>query len=174
KMARQAVKIPLNVHLMVSRPDIYAEPFIQAGATTLSIHIEADCQPGPVLEAIRKAGVRAGITLNPETPAEAVWPLLGLADEILCMTVHPGFGGQAFIPEVLPKIAEIRARAPAMDISVDGGLDEETCAACAAEGANIFLIGSTLYKAKDMTSKINTIRDRIDAARKASSHAVNT
>lgn len=164
RMARQCVKIPLSVHLMVSRPDYFAGPFIEAGADTVLIHVEAQCDPVPVLKFIRSQGRRAGITLNPETPAEPALKLLGEVDEILCMTVHPGFSGQGFIPEVLPKIAAIRERAPQLDLSVDGGLNEDTVVQAAAQGANVFLVGTTLFDADDMAGRIRSLRDRARAA----------
>ncbi|OGV44870.1 MAG: ribulose-phosphate 3-epimerase [Lentisphaerae bacterium GWF2_57_35] len=163
RMARKAVQIPLNVHLMVSRPDWYIEPFLQAGASTVLFHIETECDPAPLLAQIRKAGRRAGITLNPETPLEAILPLRGLVDEILCMTVHPGFGGQKFIAEVLPKIAECRRQFPDVDISVDGGLDAQSAPLAAEQGGNIFLIGSTLFQAPDMKKAIQDLRTHAEA-----------
>ena len=169
RMARKAVKIPLNVHLMVSRPDWHIESFIQAGASTLLFHVETSCNPAPLLKQIRQAGVRAGITMNPETPLESILPLRGCVDEILCMTVHPGFGGQRFIPETLPKIAECRRQFPDVDISVDGGLDEESVPLAAAAGGNIFLVGSTVFRAPNMTTIIDKLRAE---AQKAFSKAV--
>lgn len=161
RMARRVGKLPLSVHLMVTNPDVFAGPFIEAGADTVLIHIEAPCEPLPVLKSIRQAGARAGITLNPETPAEAVFDVLGEVDEVLCMSVHPGFGGQAFIPQVLPKIAALRRRAPEVDISVDGGLTEDTIAESAARGANIFLVGTTLFEAEDMGQLVGDLRERL-------------
>ncbi|MFH0953654.1 MAG: ribulose-phosphate 3-epimerase [Verrucomicrobiota bacterium] len=163
RMARRCVKVPLSVHLMVARPDVYAEPFLEAGADTVLIHVEAPCEPRPVLKSIRRWGARAGIVLNPETPAESVFDLLGEVDEVLCMTVHPGFGGQAFIPEVLPKIAALRRRMPELDISADGGLNDETVLDAAVQGANIFHIGTALFDADDMGLSIGRMRERIGA-----------
>ncbi len=160
QMVNKAVKIQLSVHLMIMRPDRYADAFIQAGADTLLIHIEAPCNVPETLWHIRNAGIRCGITLNPETPARTVRDLVagGSVDEVLCMTVHPGFGGQSFIHQVLPKIAEIRAMNPSLDLSVDGGLDFDTCVQCAEHGANIFLIGTGLFKQPDMAAEIARIR----------------
>ena len=115
RMARQTVKLPLSVHLMVMRPDRFIEPFIEAGADTVLIHVEAQSHVLKTLKAIQAKGVRAGITLNPETSAEAAFPFLEEVKEILLMTVHPGLGGQKFMTSVLPKIAEIRKRAPILD-----------------------------------------------------------
>ncbi len=160
RRVRQSVKIPLSVHLMVTRPDFFIKPFAEAGADLLLIHVEADCEPGPVLQAIKKMKIRAGITLNPETPAEAVFPLLDQVDEVLFMTVHPGYGGQAFIPNVMPKIAAVRKKAPQLDLSVDGGINQETAKESAAHGINVFIAGTFLFKARDMAAEIKLMRDQ--------------
>ncbi len=165
KMARRCVKIPLSVHLMVTRPDQYAPVFVSAGADTVLIHIESPCDVPATLAAIRKAGARAGITLNPETPVESILSLRGQVDEILCMSVHPGFGGQSFIPEVLPKIAACRRQFPDVDISVDGGLDEQSVPLAAAQGAHIFLAGSSLFRAPDMRAAILDLKTLAERAR---------
>lgn len=162
-MAKEAVSIHLSVHLMVSRPDQFAAPFLEAGSDTLMIHVEADCDPAPVLKQIRAHGARAGIVLNPATPAQPVLALTGQFDEVLCMTVNPGFGGQAFIRSVLPKMGELRASLPDIDISVDGGVDGETAIDCAAAGCNILIAGSYLYRAPDMTAAIRDMRTRGEA-----------
>lgn len=158
RMARRASKRHLSVHLMVTHPQHFVGPFMDAGADTVLIHIEAQCDAAEVLKAIRARGVRAGITLNPETPAEAVFGVLDDVDEVLCMSVHPGFGGQGFIAEVLPKIAAIRTRAPQVDISVDGGINADTGRQCAARGANIFLAGTYLFRAPDMGAEVAALR----------------
>ena len=150
----------LHVHLMITDPGRYAEAFIKAGANTVLIHVEADGDIPAVLQAIRSAGARAGITLNPATPAQEVRALLEAraVDEVLCMTVQPGFGGQAFMAEVLPKIETVRQWAPQLDISVDGGVDQETAQACAAHGANVLLAGTSLFRADPMAPAIEAMR----------------
>lgn len=158
KMARKYIKGHLSVHLMVTHPQNYIDVFADAGADTILIHVEAQCRPIDVLQRIRRRGVRAGITLNPETPAESLTGLDGGVDEILCMTVHPGFGGQRFISEVLPKIGQVRAAFPETDISVDGGITPETAGLCAAQGANIFLAGTAVFEAADAAEEISAIR----------------
>lgn len=159
-------EVPLHVHLMVTRPDRYAPAFMEAGADTVLIHIESPCDVPATLAAIRAGGARAGITLNPETPAGAIRELIdrGAVDEILCMTVHPGFGGQAFIADVLDKIAVLRAWAPAVDLSVDGGIDQETAPRTAAYGCNVLLAGTSLFKADDMAAAIAAMRAACAAA----------
>lgn len=168
-MARRAVALPLSVHLMLTHPDRYVEAFIKAGATTLQIHVEASCDVAATLRLIRALGVRPGLTLNPATPANAVLPYLRDIDEVLCMTVNPGYGGQAFMDDVLPKLRQVRAAAqaagrPDLDLMVDGGIGEETAARCAAEGANAFVAGTSLFRAPDMPAAIRTMRARAEQA----------
>lgn len=162
RMAGENVTIPLSVHLMLSNPHEHLDRFIDAGADSLLIHIEAECDVPGSLQRIRERGVRPGITLNPETPAESVFPVLPLVDEVLCMTVHPGYGGQAFMPEVLPKIRALRDEATArgmdLDLLVDGGIDHETVAACASSGANAFVAGTFLYRQADMAAAVAEMR----------------
>ena len=168
RAVREAVpQAYLNVHLMVMRPDLYAPKFIEAGADTVLIHAEAPCDLRATLAAIRAAGKRAGLTLNPETPVAALQGCEDLLDEVLIMTVHPGFGGQAFIEAGVPKIAEVARRLPAVDISVDGGINAETGARCAAAGANVLLAGSFLFKAADMRDAIAGMRWKVESAQKA-------
>lgn len=157
----------LNVHLMVMRPDLYAPKFIAAGADTVLIHVESPCDLRATLAAIRAAGKRAGLTLCPETPVAALKGYEDLLDEVLVMTVHPGFGGQAFLESGLPKIAEIAKSLPQVDLSVDGGITAETGARCAAAGANVLLAGSFLFQAADMRDAIANMRWTIESARKA-------
>jgi ribulose-phosphate 3-epimerase len=158
KMARQHIKGHLSVHLMVAHPQDFVDVFADSGADTILIHVEACCRLADVLQRIRRRGARAGLTLNPETPADSLLPFRDMVDEILCMTVHPGFGGQRFIPEVLPKINEIRAAFPNTDISVDGGITSETAGPCAAQGANIFLAGTAVFAGKNSRAEIEAIR----------------
>ena len=157
----------LNVHLMVMRPDLYAPKFIAAGADTVLIHVESPCDLRATLAAIRAAGKRAGLTLCPETPVAALKGYEDLLDEVLVMTVHPGFGGQAFLESGLPKIAEIAKSLPQVDLSVDGGITAETGARCAAAGANVLLAGSFLFQAADMRDAIAGLRWKAESARKA-------
>ena len=170
EMARRAVSIPLSVHLMILRPDRYLSVFADAGADSLLIHIESPCDVPQTLERIRERGLRPGITLNPETRAEMVFPVLELVDEVLCMTVHPGYGGQAFMAEVLPKMRAVRDQAEAagrknLEIMVDGGINAATAAQCAAHGANLFVAGTSLYAAQDMGRAISEMRSGAEAAR---------
>jgi ribulose-phosphate 3-epimerase len=165
RMAKEVVSMPLSVHLMLSRPDKYLERFIEAGADSLLIHVEADCDVPASLRRIRELGARPGLTLNPGTEAEEAFDALPFSDEVLCMTVHPGYGGQAFIRSAVPKITAIRRERErqgndALDVMVDGGIDETTGAECAAAGANLFVAGTWLFGAPDMAARIALLRAR--------------
>lgn len=153
-----------NVHLMMTRPDRYLETFTRAGAQTLQVHVEADCDLHDALARIRARGLRAGLALNPETPVARVLPYLRACDELLVMTVHPGAGGQAFIADCLPKIAALRARAPRLDIMVDGGVNAETAPLAARAGANRFVAGSYLFRQADMAAAVAALRAACAAA----------
>ena len=157
---------PINTHLMMTNPDKYAERFIEKGSTTIQFHLEMRDQIDvrALAAQIRAKGARVGLVINPDAPAEVVRPYLDCADEILCMTVFPGYGGQSFISDVLPKITEIRQMAPEMDIMVDGGVNFETAELAAAAGANAFVAGSFLFKQADMKAAITELRERCAAA----------
>lgn len=166
QMARRHVKIPLNVHLMLARPDLYLKTFIEAGADTVLIHIEAACDVLESLHRIRELGSLAGITLNPDTDPALLFPVLPDVDEVLVMTVRPGYGGQAFMEQVLPSIRAVRQEAdrlglPGLPIMVDGGIQRETACLCAREGANAFVAGTFLYKSKDMAAEIRQLRETV-------------
>jgi ribulose-phosphate 3-epimerase len=134
---------------MISRPLAYAERFAEAGSDLIVFHVEADDDPPRVIEAIERAGKRPGIALNPETPAEAVLPWLDRVDMLLVMTVHPGWGGQAFLAEVLPKMRHLRdeidRRGLPLPIGVDGGVNLETIGSASAAGGTVLVVGSGLY-----------------------------
>ncbi len=164
RMARRATRLPLSVHLMCSHPSVLLDAFIDAGSDLILVHVEAHDDPAAQITRIHAAGLRAGVVLNPETPAHAVDPWIAACDEVLLMTVHPGFGGQPFLDHVLPKFAAIRARKPGIDLSVDGGITQETAEACARAGANVLIAGTSLYRAADMKSEIANMRARCEAA----------
>lgn len=147
-----------NVHLMMTRPDLYLKQFIDAGAQTIQIHLEADCDVHAELARIRAMGVSAGLVINPETAVEDTFPYLQACDELLIMTVHPGYGGQSFISDCLPKIAAARSRAPHLNIMVDGGVNAETSVLAARFGANQFVAGSYLFKQTDMAASVSKMR----------------
>jgi ribulose-phosphate 3-epimerase len=150
-----------NVHLMMSRPDLYLEKFVAAGAQTLQIHIEAACDIHAALRRTRALGAKAAIVLNPETPVERLQPYLAEIDEALVMTVHPGYGGQTFIADCLPKVTWLRERCPVLDIMVDGGVNAETALLAAAAGANQFVAGSYLFRQTDMKAAVADLRARV-------------
>lgn len=147
-----------NVHLMMSRPDLYLEVFAAAGAQTIQIHVEADCNLHTELKRIRSMGLKNAIVLNPETPVERLMPYLGEVDEVLVMTVHPGYGGQKFIADCMSKVAFFRERCPELDIMVDGGINGETAIVAAEAGANQFVAGSYLFKQSDMKAAVDSMR----------------
>jgi len=147
---RKATKLPLDVHLMIERPDLYAERFIDAGADHVIVHLEAHHDVVKTLAMIRKRGKAAGLAINPGTPAEKALPLLGQIDELLVMTVNPGFGGQAFIPNMLTKVRTLRAAAKDLPIIVDGGVNPETGRQCVEAGANVLVAGNSLFRHKSL------------------------
>ena len=142
-----------DTHLMLSEPDRYVGAFAKAGANRITVHVEPGYDHHGTLRAIKEAGCAAGIALNPGTPASAVEPFLGEVDLVLVMTVQPGFGGQAFRRDVLPKISEVSrwrgARGLSYRIEVDGGIDLATAAECRAAGADTFVAGTSFFKAPD-------------------------
>ncbi|MGN0890987.1 MAG: ribulose-phosphate 3-epimerase, partial [Candidatus Spyradenecus sp.] len=152
----------INTHLMMTNPERYATRFVEKGSSTIQFHLELrDRLDVRALAAeIHASGARVGLVLNPDTPAEAAFPYLECADEVLCMTVFPGYGGQAFIESVLPKIAALRAKAPALELMVDGGVNFETAERAAAAGANAFVAGSFLFKQADMAAAVREMRER--------------
>lgn len=159
----QASDIFLDVHLMISRPDHYLQRFLDAGSDLITVHVEADHEVAETLRRIRAAGKLAGLALNPATPVAAVVPYLDQIDLLLCMTVVPGFGGQAFMPEVLEKVEEVvRLRDSnnrSYHIQVDGGVDAVTAGKCYRAGANVLVAGSSTFRAPDMAAAITAIRN---------------
>ncbi|HEK9107289.1 TPA: ribulose-phosphate 3-epimerase [Streptococcus equi subsp. zooepidemicus] len=159
---RKHSKLVFDCHLMVVNPERYVEAFAQAGADIMTIHVESTLHSHGALQKIRAAGMKAGVVINPGTPVSAVEPLLSLVDQVLIMTVNPGFGGQAFIPECLEKVAAIAKmrdeRGLSFDIEVDGGVDDKTIRACYQAGANVFVAGSYLFKAADLAAQVQTLR----------------
>jgi len=152
----------LDVHLMIEQPDRYAGDFIEAGADCLNVHLEARHQVARTLASIRERGCRVGLAINPATLVKHALPLLPLCDQIICMTVNPGFGGQEFIPEVLPKIREARdvilRQNYNVDIIVDGGVSHLNAANCSAAGANVMVAGSHLFSQADLTQAVANLR----------------
>jgi ribulose-phosphate 3-epimerase len=147
----------IDVHLMIQRPEEHIEEFARAGADSITIHAEATPHTNRTLHAIREAGCRAGLAINPGTPVEAARELGAAADILLCMTVNPGWGGQAFIPESPDKVKRLRGVAAAPAIEVDGGIDERTAPLVAEAGATLFVAGSAVFGAEDPAAAYQAI-----------------
>ena len=163
---RKHSKLVFDCHLMVVDPERYVDQFAQAGADIMTIHTEATDHIHGALQKIKAAGMKAGVVINPGTPVSALEPVLNLVDQVLIMTVNPGFGGQAFIPECLDKIAEVaRLRAEkglSFDIEVDGGIDDTTIKLAKLAGATVFVAGSYLFK-EDLSAGVQHLKDALDA-----------
>ncbi|WP_159583700.1 ribulose-phosphate 3-epimerase [Streptococcus halichoeri] len=162
---RKHSKLVFDCHLMVVNPERYVSAFAQAGADMMTIHLESTQHIHGALQKIKAAGMKAGVVINPGTPASALEPLLDLVDQVLIMTVNPGFGGQAFITSCLDKVRKVAAwreqKNLDFDIEVDGGIDNQTIVACAQAGANVFVAGSYLFKAQDLVAQVETLRDAL-------------
>ena len=155
-------KVPMECHLMITNPEKYIEDFAKAGAWMITVHVEATSMGDrtvEVLNQIKALGVKASLSLNPETSVEAVEPYLDLVDMVLVMSVHPGFGGQVFIHDVLPKVKRIRELRPMLDIGMDGGITAVTGALCVEAGANVLIAGSYIFEADDRITAIRALRE---------------
>lgn len=161
---RKITELPLDVHLMIDRPIRYIDDFCKAGSDILTIHVEADTQENTLtaLKRIRENGVKAAISVKPKTPAEAVLPYLPYCDLILVMTVEPGFGGQSFMADMMPKLKTIRGYIdemnPSCELEVDGGINETTGMVCRENGANVLVAGSAYFKAEDPSAFVRAIK----------------
>ena len=163
---RKHSKLVFDCHLMVVNPERYVDAFAQAGADIMTIHAESTLHIHGALQKIKAAGMKAGVVINPGTPVSAIESVLSLVDQVLIMTVNPGFGGQAFIPEMLEKVAKVAQlrdeKGYDFDIEVDGGVDNETIKACYDAGANVFVAGSYLFKASYLAAQVETLRVALD------------
>ena len=165
KSLRKATDLFIDAHLMIVEPIRYAEAFCRAGADLVNVHVEADGEDKihAAIDAIRALGKKTGVTLKPGTPAEAALPFVEKVDLILIMTVEPGFGGQSFMRDMLPKIASVREYIerlhPGCELEVDGGIDRDTAALVKQAGANVLVAGSAVFKATDRTAAIRDIRN---------------
>jgi ribulose-phosphate 3-epimerase len=162
KAVRRVTSLPLDVHLMIESPERYVDAFAKAGANTIGVHAETCPHLHRTVEAIREAGARAAVAINPATPASAVQEVLGDVDQVLVMTVNPGFGGQKFIENTLPKIETLRRwideRGLEIALAVDGGIGPETIARAARAGADVFVAGTAVFDAGDYTEAIEGLR----------------
>lgn len=159
--------LPLDVHLMISDPLTFAPAFAKAGSDIITFHVECGAVQATI-DAIRQSGAKVGISLKPKTSAEAVFPYLSQLDMVLVMTVEPGFGGQRFMSDMLPKIASIRRRIDELgchtDIQVDGGIDAQTAPLVAKAGANILVAGSAIFRHENYAEPISALRKAAEAA----------
>jgi ribulose-phosphate 3-epimerase len=151
---RRVTRLALDVHLMISEPARYLEPFREAGADMISFHIEVVPDAAPLLKKARGLGMAAGIVLNPLTPVSALDGCLSACDYVLVMSVMPGFGGQEFEREALAKVRHLRERAPSALISIDGGVNGHTIGACSEAGADLFVVGTGLLSHSDYTQRM--------------------
>ena len=169
KAVRRGTSLPLDVHLMMERPDDFLSDFAKAGANILTVHVEAVAHLHRTLSEIKKYGMRAGVSLNPSTPVCLIEPALDYADLVLVMSVNPGFGGQELIPEVLPKIKEIRRlitrKGRPVELEVDGGIKVDNIGAVADAGADVFVSGSGIFGTPDYTKTIAVMRKNITPQR---------
>jgi len=165
KACRAVSRLTFDCHLMIEQPQLYIGSFLEAGADMISIHIEAEAHLQRGLQLIREGGAKAGIALNPATPAEALSTAIEFCDFVLVMTVNPGFGGQKFIEPVVPKIRHIsqmvRERGLPVEIEVDGGIDEKTAPLVVAAGARILVAGSAVFGKPDRTAAMEAIRNAV-------------
>jgi ribulose-phosphate 3-epimerase len=151
-------KLILDVHLMVSPVDAIITPFIQAGANRISIHPDTTPHPEQTLKKIQQHGIKAGLVLNPDTPFEVIHDYINTLDFVLIMTVNPGFGNQAFMPEVLPKIKALHQAYPALPIMVDGGVSQNNLSELKAVGATQFVMGSAIFNTTDYKTTLQNMR----------------
>jgi ribulose-phosphate 3-epimerase len=161
----RATRLPLDTHLMISEPGLYAEQFAEAGARMVSVHIEADAHIHRTLASIRKKGAKAGVVINPATSLGSLEEVLQFVDYVLVMSVNPGFGGQEFIPTSIEKVRRlhrmIRERNLDVRIEIDGGIDRDNIAEVAAAGAEIFVAGTAVFGQNDPTA---SVRELLNAA----------
>jgi ribulose-phosphate 3-epimerase len=164
KTVRGLTSLPLDVHLMIEHPDHYVPRFVEAGANSITVHVEREAKHDvrATLKSIRDAGCRAGLTLNPATPFSSLEEYLSLVDLVLIMTVHPGFGGQAFRPEMMAKVRLAKgwgeSHSVDFDVEVDGGINAETARLCIENGANVLVAGTSIFRAKGYAKAITALR----------------
>ncbi|MCI4361009.1 MAG: ribulose-phosphate 3-epimerase [Thermoplasmata archaeon] len=166
RSVRARTSLPLDVHLMIDRPAKYAKAFAEAGGTTLVFHVESADDPGETLRTIHDLGVGAGAAIRPSTPFEAVAPFANRVEQLLVMSVEPGFSGQSFRPEVLPKVRAARGAFDALgstsDVSIDGGITLATAPEAAAAGASFFVCGNSVFVGGDIVGNLRGLRRAVD------------
>jgi len=168
KALRRITKQILDVHLMIEQPEKHVEAFAKAGADLITIHAEACPNLKAAVDAVKKTGCRVGVSIRPGTALQAIEGVLANVDLVLIMTVEPGFGGQEFMPHVIPKIAKLRELADAkklrFELEVDGGVNKDNCADVAKAGASVLVAGSAIFGSDDPAAMLRTIREKADKA----------
>lgn len=159
KSLRQATSLPLDVHLMIENPEKYIKDFAEAGSDIITIHQEAVEDLPSIINKIKDFGVKAGVSIKPNTPPEAVFEVLSIVDMVLVMSVEPGFGGQSFMESSLPKIQALREKAPLLHIEVDGGINPQTAKLVKDAGANVLVAGSSVYNSADIKMAIKSLKN---------------
>jgi ribulose-phosphate 3-epimerase len=166
---RKVTRLPIDAHLMIVEPERYVDAFAKAGANLISVHAEVSPHLHRTIQAIRAAGARPAVALNPSTPLDGLEYVLGDVDMVLLMTVNPGFGGQGYIPAVTEKVRRLRRmadeRGQELEIQVDGGIKPSTVGAVAQAGANVFVAGTAVFGAKDYRAAVQDIRDAAELGR---------
>eukprot|EP00008_Paramoeba_atlantica_P006237 CAMPEP_0201491314 /NCGR_PEP_ID=MMETSP0151_2-20130828/29334_1 /ASSEMBLY_ACC=CAM_ASM_000257 /TAXON_ID=200890 /ORGANISM="Paramoeba atlantica, Strain 621/1 / CCAP 1560/9" /LENGTH=216 /DNA_ID=CAMNT_0047877609 /DNA_START=122 /DNA_END=772 /DNA_ORIENTATION=- len=160
KSLRQHTSAFLDCHCMIENPESYVTPLAEAGASGMTFHIEATKEPVNLIRAIKSSGMKSGISVKPKTSVDILFPILDeeMVDLVLIMTVEPGFGGQKFMEDMVPKVSALRKKYPNLNIQVDGGLNPETVKLTAAAGANVVVAGTAVFKAKDRKEAIKLLR----------------
>ncbi len=165
RAVRAETDLPLDIHLMIQRPVRHLEAFARAGGTTLVFHREAVDDPFEAVRAIRALGCAVGVAIKPETPVARIAPIVAELDELMVMSVHPGFSGQRFLPEALPKLEEARrlldARRPTAELAIDGGINVETASAAARAGATFFVCGQSVFGQGDVAANLSALRQAV-------------
>lgn len=159
KALKRVCDVPFDVHLMISEPLKYIADFADAGADIITFHTECDSDINETINKILECGCKASLSVKPNTPIEAVYPYMDKLSMVLVMTVEPGFGGQSFMENMMPKIEKLRADFPDIDIQVDGGVNAETIKTCAKAGANVFVAGSAVFKSDDPAKTISILKE---------------
>ena len=159
KAMKAVCDVPFDVHLMISEPLKYIKDFADAGADLITFHIESESDPQQTIDKITELGCKAALAVKTGTEIEAVYPYLEKLDMVLVMTVEPGFGGQSFMADMMPKIEKLRAKCPDIDIQVDGGVNSQTIKTCAKAGANVFVAGSAVFKSENPAETIKLLKE---------------
>lgn len=164
KAMKRVCSVPFDVHLMISDPLKYIEDFADAGADIITFHAECESDINETINKILECGCKAALAVKPATPVEAVYPYIDKLSMVLVMTVEPGFGGQSFMENMMPKIERLRADFPDIDIQVDGGVNAETIKTCARVGANVFVAGSAVFKSENPQETIALLKNNAKKA----------